>query len=153
MDVRGALFQGPSDPGIDQADDRRLARQVTQVLNIFLVFFEVLDFPDLTARRPLLARAVGIVGIECVENIALPGEMQGQAQIGRLLNRLDDVQIPGIGHGYAQLPILDRQRAQAGLAEEPRVDVGDRRWLPGKVAGVHDRRVVILGQEHEQVVL
>src|SRR5262245_65778644 len=87
VDVGGALLHGPVDDEVDHADDRRLAGQVAQVVDVLLVVREELEIavPALAAAVPALARTVAVRALERFQHVALARQprLDLEPEIGR----------------------------------------------------------------------
>src|SRR5258708_39694145 len=86
MDVRGALLDGLRDDGVDQPDDGRLARHVSQVLQIFCLL-------GIGGELALALGGFPVIAVDRVENLLLVRQHGGDAKTGAVANGRDGFEV------------------------------------------------------------
>ncbi len=146
VNVAGALFDGLRDHGVHQADDRRLARHVAKVFQIFVGFAR--------RRRPSSVSffcGLAVVAVDRVEDFLLRREPRLTVSRCRTADRRARLEIQRIGHGQRDRVIVQRHGKAAELAQES----GESVSVSGETAGGpsmrQQRNLQLLGQRRQHV--
>jgi hypothetical protein len=141
VDVRGPQLDHAADDGVDQADHRRLAGQVAQVLD------EVAGVARL-ARAGLQRLRFGLVLLAPQRLVDVRGQRHAGAhlQAGAQVQGLDDEGVLWRAHGHHQVvPVHPQGQHVVGL-EEFGLQAVDFGQDVGKPVTRHERQPQVLGQ-------
>src|SRR5262249_54181979 len=155
VDVGGTLLDGPVDDEVDHADDRRLAGQIAQVIDVLLVVGEELEvaLSAITAAVPALARALAVGALERLQHVALARQARLDLEPGRHLQALQRVVVARVGHGDGQGAVLLGQRQDLGPPRVLQVELAERNRLGREVASRHDLDAQVRGEQRLEVLL
>ena len=153
VDVGGAALDGPVDHHVDEADDRRLAREVAQVVNVLLVLGEVFDEPLGVAAARATLDSLAVAGVERLGDILLLGEQRFDAQPGRDLEPLHRVAVARIGHRDLHHAVGGRNRQHLGVAQELDVQPGNLHRVVREFLAAGERHAEHLAVDRQEVVL
>jgi len=114
VNVAGALFHRSVDQKVHETDDRRLAGEIPQVVDVFLVLADVLEVPVTLDRGGRRSRV--FVVLERRQDLFLFPEQRLHVQTGRNFETLDAVGVAWVGHRHRQDAVLYLQRQDLGVA-------------------------------------
>ena len=136
VDVRRALLDGAVDEHVHQPDDRRLAGEVAQVVDVLFVVGEELEIAVAVLPRTVLpvARAVAVRRLEPLQHVALARQARVDVEPRRHLEPLQRVLVAGIGHRDRQRAVLLRERQHLRAPQVLQVQLAERHRLAGEVA-------------------
>src|SRR5581483_5682992 len=155
VDVRRALLDRAVDEQVHEADDRRLAREVAEVVDVLFVVGEVLDvgLRRLRAAVSVRRRAVPVRRLEPLEHVALAREARIDLEPRRDLERLDRVVVRRIGHRDGERSVRLRERDHLRVLQILDVEAPERDRVRRKVASRDGLHPEVLREERQQVLL
>ncbi len=91
MNVAGALFERLGDHGVHEPNDRRFARHVAQVFEVFLIARSELCRSGLTF-------AFAEVAVDGVEDVLFVRQLGADFKVRKTLDRVDGFEVERVGH-------------------------------------------------------
>ena len=147
MDIAGALLDGLGDHGVDQADDRRLAGHVAQVLEIGGGLFVI------ALARGDLALGLAVMLLQGVQDLRFGSQRGANFQSGERAHRRDGLEIQRIGHRQRQRGIGQGQGKDAALAQKALRETLDFGGRGRRLVHRHDGNAELVGKRRQHVAL
>ncbi len=153
VDVRRPGLDRAVDEQVHEPDDGRLAREVAEVIDVFLVLADERDLRVALAAARAVASAAAVGLLERFEDVTLAREPRLDLEARRDLEAVDRVVVGGIGHRDGERAVRLRERHDLHAPEVLVREPPDRHGLGRKLLPRDDRDVQEPGEERLQVLL